>query len=196
MQLSNEHLDALGEVVNIGVGRAAASLSELLGTRIELRVPQIEIRPRLENQETEIAILQNFDGNVSGTALLAFPTESGQQLAKMLGGYDLEEELSSIELSGILSEVGNIVLNGVLGSMANMIDDDLQYSVPDFFVDRPVESLIQKSGSEGGDADSLVVADTNFAVRSKNISGSIVLAFELGSLNSLLCRLVGTTLTE
>lgn len=196
MQLNNEHLDALGEVVNIGVGRAAASLSELLGTRIELRVPEIEIRPRLESQETEIAILQNFEGNVSGTALLAFPTESGQQLAKMLGGYELDEDLSVIELSGILSEVGNIVLNGVLGSMANMIDDDLKYSVPDFFVDRPVESLIQRTGNESEASDSLVVADTNFSVRSKNISGSIVLAFELGSLNSLLQRLIQTSLAE
>ena len=190
MELTTEQLDALGEVVNIGVGRAAASLSELLGTRIELRVPRIQVKPRLSSQQTGLAILQTFEGNVSGTALLAFPTKSGEQLAKLLGGYDPDEELPTIELSGILSEVGNIVLNGVLGSMANMVDTNLKYRVPDFVVDRPLESLVQRIGTERRAPDSIVVADTNFHVRSENISGSIVLAFDLGSLDSLLQSLI------
>ena len=68
MQLSSSQLDALAEVVNIGVGRAAASLSELLGTRIELSVPQIQIKSKLESTASELAILQNFDGSVGWMA--------------------------------------------------------------------------------------------------------------------------------
>lgn len=190
MQLTDDQLDALGEIVNIGVGKAASSLSDLIGTRIELRVPEICIKPRLHSQETGLAILQTFDGNVSGTAVLAFPKASGEQLAKLMAGYDANCDLPAIELSGILSEVGNIVLNGVLGSLANIIETDLKYCVPDFFVDRPLESLIPWIGDDSAEIDSLVVADTNFLVRSENISGSIVLAFELGSLQSLLRQLI------
>lgn len=195
MEFSQEQIDALTEVFNIGVGRAAASLGDLLGTRIELRVPQIQIKPCLESQEAGLAILQSFEGGVSGTALLAFPTDSGQQLAKLLGGYGPDDDLPAIELSGILSEVGNIVLNGVLGSFANMIETDLTYCVPDFFVDHPLEDLVQNSSSNAT-PDSIVVADTNFSVLSENISGSVVLAFELGSLKSLLARLVEPTSVE
>lgn len=193
MDLSEDQLDALGEIVNIGVGRAASSLSDLLGTRIELRVPKIQIKPRLESQQTEMAILQTFEGSVSGTALLAFPQASGQQLAKLLGGYDPEDELPAIELSGILSEVGNIVLNGVLGSLANMIETDLKYCVPDFYVDRPIESLLQRIGDNEEAPDSIVVADTKFSVRSEAICGSVMLAFDLGSLESLLQKLIEPT---
>lgn len=193
MDLTEDQLDALEEVVNIGVGRAASSLSDLLGTRIELRVPKIRIKPRLESQHTGLAILQTFEGNVAGTALLAFPQASGEQLAKLLGGYEPDDDLSAIELSGILSEVGNIVLNGVMGSLANMIEADLKYCVPDFFVDRPIESLVKRIGTTQSPPDSIVVADAHFSVRSEAIQGSIVLAFDLGSLESLLRTLVEPT---
>ena len=41
MELTALQQDALVEVINIGFGRAAASLSKLTGQRVELEVPQI-----------------------------------------------------------------------------------------------------------------------------------------------------------
>ena len=43
MILTDEQQDILTELVNIGVGRAAASLSELVGKRIDLNVPKLVI---------------------------------------------------------------------------------------------------------------------------------------------------------
>ena len=191
MKLSEEQLDALGEIVNIGVGRAAASLSELLGTRIELRVPRIRIMENSDKHDTGVAILQSFEGDVSGTALLAFPAVSGQQLAKLVGGYDEDEDLPPIELSGILSELGNIVLNGVLGSIANVIETDLTYTVPDFFVEKSLESLVTKDATTSENAT--LIADASFSVKSEDIHGSVVLGFELGSLENLLDCIVSPT---
>lgn len=195
LEFSAEQLDALGEVVNIGVGRAAASLSELLGTRIELRVPRIRVAAKSLDREAGMAILQAFEGSVSGRAMLSFPAESGQKLARLLGGFEDDDYLPSIELTGILSEVGNIVLNGVLGSLSNIIESDLQYSVPDFFVDKSLEFLVKeawdsKKRSGKTESTSILIADTHFVVQSENICGSVVIAFELGSLESLLDRLI------
>ena len=42
--LSELHIDALAEVFNVGAGRAAASLSEIVGDEVKLSVPSVEVR--------------------------------------------------------------------------------------------------------------------------------------------------------
>lgn len=187
MNPSPEELDALGEVVNIGVGRAASSLSDLLGTRIDLKVPLVQVLTKEETDAQDaigMSIAQKFEGQVAGKALLVFPPESGRQLAGLLGGFDNTEEIPDIELSGILSEVGNIVLNGVLGSLANILEAHLDYSVPDFFIDHSIPQLVSQAEQDG--SGGVLIADTEFSVSSENINGSVVIAFEIGSLENLI----------
>lgn len=192
MQLSEEDIDALNETVNIGVGRAAASLSELIGSRITLRIPQVRVETSLPESDPEkrgMSVVQGFTGDVSGNALLVFPIESGQKLAGLLGGYEDGEAIAEFELSGILSEIGNIVLNGVLGSLANAIDADLEYRVPEFFLKDSLPDLVDASEGDSSEVGSILIADTDFSVDDSDIHGSVVIAFRLGSLTNLLSRL-------
>lgn len=193
MQLSEDNVDALGEIINIGVGRAACSLSELIGTRIELRVPLVQIvdsKVADLRTDTGMSIMQSFEGEVSGNAILVFPETSGQNLASLLGGYDEAVEIPELEISGILSEVGNIVLNGVLGSLANAIETDLTYTVPDYYVRETITSLMKKRNEQAcEETDLVLLADTQFSVESHDIRGSVVVAFHLGTFDSLLDHL-------
>ena len=52
--LTELHLDALTEVFNIGAGRAAASLSEIVGDEVKLSVPLIEIKKTSEADQVLI----------------------------------------------------------------------------------------------------------------------------------------------
>jgi len=45
MYLTELQLDTLREIINVGVGYAAGSLNELVGTPISLRVPEVEVLP-------------------------------------------------------------------------------------------------------------------------------------------------------
>ena len=189
MMLAGEDLDALSEIVNIGVGRAAMSLSDLLGERIDLQVPvvrMVSLAEATERGETGISILQEFSGEVSGNALLVFPKQHGCSLACLLAGYDEGEDIPPLELSGILSEVGNIVLNGVLGSLGNIMESPLDYQVPDFYVDESLSSLVLRGEECGENERHLVIADTEFQVATKNISGTVLIAFKIGALENLL----------
>lgn len=191
--LSLDDLDAIGEVVNIGVGRAAASLSELIGTRIELTVPVvrvIDLTVADQCAETGMSIMQSFDGEVAGDALLVFPESSGKKLAALLGGYEESAEISELELSGILSEVGNIVLNGVLGSLANALETNLTYTVPEFYVQETITRFLRTRVTDSGDqTESVLHADAQFNVECEDIHGSVMIAFHLGSFECLLERL-------
>ena len=78
MELTPVQHDALIELLNIGFGRAAASLSELTGHRVLLEVPHVSIHPIQELKEALRAFVddqvatvhQIFSGPVGGDALL------------------------------------------------------------------------------------------------------------------------------
>ena len=96
MRLSDDQIDTLTEIVNIGVGRAAASLSRIIGERVELTVPCVHIGALSDlssfldgtKGKLDTAIVQDFEGHVSGRALLAFPSPSGITLAQIISGID------------------------------------------------------------------------------------------------------------
>ena len=78
--LTELELDALTELVNLGVSRAANSLRELVGEQVLLTVPSLAILSRQEasvivrqgNADLLIAVRQAFQGEFSGCALLIF----------------------------------------------------------------------------------------------------------------------------
>ena len=78
MELTAVQQDALVELLNIGFGRAAASLSQLTGHRVVLEVPEVSVHPISELSSAlrvvvakEIAsVHQIFSGPVAGDALL------------------------------------------------------------------------------------------------------------------------------
>ena len=90
MELTAVQQDALVEVINIGFGRAAASLSKLTGQRVQLEVPSItmcpvdELSDRLRPviQGDVASIHQIFSGSVVGDALLVIDRQMGRRYAR------------------------------------------------------------------------------------------------------------------
>ncbi|MCA9239643.1 MAG: chemotaxis protein CheC [Planctomycetales bacterium] len=199
MRLTSDQRDAVTEVINVGVGRAAASLSEMLGRRIELRVPSVSLcdsrrlRSRVEQEDAgvDLSVLQDFSGELSGRALLAFPKRSGIELGKALGELDGVAEELSFDLVGVLEEVGNIVLNGVLGTVGNMTHTRLNYSVPRLAQGAELAQVLAPQATDSGSEDQLVVlADTLFTVADGSIDGSLILLFDIESLRAILDNLM------
>jgi chemotaxis protein CheC len=190
VRLNADQEDAIREIINIGIGRAAATLSELIGTRIEMAVPRVRVRMLDDGDEPdvcppagpEVAIIQDFRGDISGRSALILPHASGLRLAQLLGEVAEPVDELDLEMSGILTEVGNIMLNSVLGAMANLIGTRLVYSVPHFHGARPVDWLSSVTQAPR----SLLTADADFWVRQHSIHGSLLLAMQARGLEALL----------
>lgn len=199
MQLNEDQLDALTEIVNIGVGRGAASLHTLVDQKIDLRVPSVrlcglsEIQAALDGaaEPVDTSVVQGFEGAIAGRAMLAFPRKSGVALAKLLAEDESDEDALEFDLAGILEEIGNIVLNGVLGSLANVFEDDFQYSVPELCIGSASNALTRDVAAPAiGSEPTCLLADTRFELSEGQISGSLLLAFNTGELSALLNRLL------
>jgi chemotaxis protein CheC len=134
--------DALTEIVNIGVSRAAASLRKMVGAQVMLSVPAVEVVSRRgattllgeRESDTLVAVRQAFEGAFAGHALLIFPQATSLELVRAVSGGDLSpEELAELETEA-LAETGNVILNGCLASIANMLKRPLLFLYIDFSV--------------------------------------------------------------
>jgi chemotaxis protein CheC len=191
LALSELERDALTELVNIGVSRAAASLRKMIGEEVLLSVPSIEIMPPLdaarliEERETGrlVAIQQQFEGAFSGRALLIFPEATSLDLVRAVVGNEVApDEIADLEQEA-LAETGNVILNGCLATMANMLKRSLSISLPEVLRgDGPrLFALTQESS-----ADRLVLfLYINFSVRNRDIRGYIAMLMDLPSLTTL-----------
>ncbi len=189
--LTPYQVDALTELINIGVGKAAGMLNQILEAHVQLQVPAIKIFPYTNMRDvlqeivsTSLSVVKlAFKGPFSGTALLAFPPDSASNLVNLLTGELPEhaEDFDSIRV-GALTEVGNIVLNGVMGSLSNILQEHLTYSIPDY-VEDSLERLLQENNA---DAEStIILARTELAIEQLEIHGNVLLLFRVGLFNAL-----------
>jgi chemotaxis protein CheC len=183
--------DALTELVNIGVSRAAASLRKMVNRQVILSVPSVEIVTRksaaslIGQRESEelIAIQQQFEGAFSGRALLIFPESNGLSLVRAIVGDEVgEADLIEMEEEA-LAETGNVILNGCLGSMANMLKHTLKMSIPD--VRRGDSNLLFEVLGTSNEDSFVLFLYINFSVRERDIRGYIAMIMDLPSLEML-----------
>lgn len=192
MPLTDEQLDTLQELVNIGVGRAAGVLNEMIGSPICLRIPYIkvispdelavELNIRFDGDLLSTVSL-NFSGPFAGAAELIFPRESASTLVAVLTGETPDTpDLDAVKI-GTLLEVGNIVLNGIMGSLSNLLKNHLEYSLPTY-TEGKLENLLSAKKLENN--ASVMLAHTRFSIEQLQIAGNIILIFKVGSFDAML----------
>ncbi|WP_417705610.1 response regulator [Pseudomonas sp.] len=120
--------DALREVSNVAMGRAAALLAKVLGVFVQLPVPQVNIFEVSELHMTLLdaqrgerfsAICQGFIGEaIAGEALLLFHDSEVDDMARLLG-WQPENEAQSSEM---LLDLASILIGACLAGVAEQLD--------------------------------------------------------------------------
>jgi len=197
MILDAESRDAITEMINIGVGKAAGLLNEITGSNIQLRVPEIHLVPFRELADVNKTILgtdvlstvmQEFEGHFSGVTALVFPPDSALSLIRLLSGEGGERaDLDAVEVE-TLKEVGNIIINAVMGSISNILAEHLVFSLPVYYEGKLSAIATERRAAGGGD-DWVVIARTQFLIESMQIEGTILLVLEVGSLERLVASI-------
>lgn len=136
MKLSKEELthSALKEILNIGGGNAATSLSKLIKKTVRMDVPTFELMEYVEvynniledDKEVKVVIM-NLVGD-EGAFLYVISPDSAKELANLM--YPKEVEVNDELIDSAITELGNILINSFLNAMMRVIDVNLITSVP------------------------------------------------------------------
>jgi len=193
MILTEQQLDLLAEIINIGIGRSAAILNKIVKSRVKLFVPKVdlihlnEIDSHMDSLESGMMSLvsMGFKGDFKGNAILLFSTSDARKIVDLITEKNYEQlDMDQLRAS-VLNEVGNIVLNSLVGTLGNLLKCRFKYNIPKF-AELESKELIssQKSGNEF-----VIYAKTHFQIEEHNIFGSFMLFFEVGSLDSFIAML-------
>lgn len=192
MDLDDLERDALTELLNVGVSRAATFLSKMVSDQVAMSVPSVSIVEREAAIETFarsgitqfVAVGQNFQGKLAGRALLIFPEVNSLELVRAAvgDGYSLEE-IADLEQEA-LTEMGNVILNGCLSMIANALRENLTISLPNLLRGDGRGILHNPSDTDGA-SDQVLLLYIDFSIRSRNIRGYIALLMDMPSLTAL-----------
>jgi chemotaxis protein CheC len=193
VELTPVQHDALIELLNIGFGRAAASLSELTGHRVLLEVPHVSIHPigdlnkalHLVLSDEVASVHQIFSGPVAGDALLILDHGGAGMLKELLTN---EPALPlPIDATGreVLTEVGNILLNACLGTFGNILHVQVSFSVPHLDLDTLQQVMQSLLVNREGLRYALVV-HAGFKLRDAEVTGYLVIVLSVASLDRLI----------
>jgi len=194
VDLTSVQQDALVELINIGFGRAAASLSKLTGHRVQLQVPEItmcpieqmatHLRPLLQNEEVA-SVHQIFSGPVEGDALLVLDQSSAAILKELLTNepaLPLEIDRSARE---VLTEIGNILLNACLGTFGNLLKVQVSFSVPHLALDT-LEGIVGSIAVGRQGLRYALIVHAAFRLRDSSLTGYLVIVLGVASIERLI----------
>ncbi len=196
LPLNALELDALTELVNIGVSGAATGLREMVGQEIILSVPKVELLAResavaiLRQSEAArlVAVHQVFEGDITGRAMLIFPEAKSLEIVRAVAGSELSlEDIMDLEHEA-LAETGNIILNGCLATIANMLERSLKMSLPEILRGDAAQFFNLPPPPESGDL--VLFVYINFAVQNRDVKGYIAMLMDMPSLAALKVLLV------
>ena len=190
-ELSATEQDALAEIANIGVSRAAASLRQIVGEQVLLSVPAVKIVSRTtaaqlvdgDSASKLVAVQQSFEGPFSGRAMLIFPQAQSLELVRSIVGEDHSlEDVIDLEQEA-LAETGNVILNACLATIANLLRRTMRMSLPS--VVRGDGKTLFEVQQATAEVDLVLFLYIDFTIKNRDIRGFIALLMDLPSIIAL-----------
>jgi chemotaxis protein CheC len=197
--LNSLHFDILKEIGNIGAGNALTALAKLLGKKVDMKVPAVnlvefkDIADFLGGPEQRvIGILIQIKGDLNGIMMFLLKDDSAFYLIKAimmdLAPEEVSDGFSELELSA-LKEIGNILASSYLGSLAELMHLNIVPSVPFLAIDMANAVLSVPAIEFGKVADRALFIESVFISEMNDISGYFLLIPDLPSFERILSAL-------
>ena len=196
IDLTDLQKDMLTELFNLGMGSAAASLSEMVSEEVLLSIPEVSFMEKseliniLENDSADhiSGVSQMFHGMILGQALLAFPTQKSLELVRLLLQDTVPlENLTEYEEEA-LTEVGNIIINAGLSSLADIFTDEITSDIP-IFSSGTCQEVLDKADQKTSTQKIVLYLQVNFSIEKQDIKGYVVYLLDINSIESLTAQI-------
>jgi chemotaxis protein CheC len=193
--LSDLERDALGELSNIAMARAATNLRQMIQHEVRLSVPEVQIvTPAMAIELVSkpgnphlIAVRQDFSGKFSGRALLIFPEANSLELVRVVVGRQLPlQDIIDLE-DDALAETGNIILNSWVATISNLLKQRLAMSLP-VVIRRDQKNIFETAGTQ---ASFILFLHIKFDIAHQEVRGYVALMMDIPSIAELRSLIAG-----
>jgi CheY-like chemotaxis protein/chemotaxis protein CheY-P-specific phosphatase CheC len=181
--------DALREVSNVAMGRAAALLAKTLGVFVQLPVPQVNIFEVSElhmtladamRGERLTALCQGFIGDgIAGEALLLFHDSEIADMARLLDWQPKDDN----ETTEMLLDLASILIGACLSGIAQQIDVRFSQGHPQLLGRHAsIERLIQLNQRRW---KKTLAVEISYSIEAHNLHFDLLLLFTEDSIKRL-----------
>nr|WP_242523256.1 chemotaxis protein CheX [Thiocystis minor] len=174
---------------NLGVGRAARSLSLMVQDEVELSTPVVTlVKPAdvvttlLGSEFRQLSLVTiDFAGPFDAQAILLFPERNALAIISQMLDPDMSpEELSEFEQEA-MCEIGNIILNACISALADEFGVEFQGGLPmHYFSDTDSLPLLDLEGDR-----IVLLLQIHLTMRQERIQGHLIFLLSVSSLSVL-----------
>ena len=180
LNLTELQRDTMMELLNIGMGRAASALSEMVGAEIYLCVPFLDLLSRHEaikrlagkRAERMIAVQQQFSGLLGGDIMLVFPEEKSLELVHVLVKDSTPLEVMTEMEQEVFMEIGNMILNSCIGSIATILKSEMSSSLP-IILNGTDKDIFGENFDSHDDDGTVLFLSMGFSLQERSIDGNV-----------------------
>jgi len=197
-RINSMQFDVLREIGNIGAGNATTALSQMINSKIDMKVPKVELLEFKDLSEIVggadrivVGILFTLGEDVEGMMMFMMDMPASKYLVDILLGNPQPDQVSDdyefneMELSA-LSEIGNIIAGAYLSSLSTLTNLTITSSIPYMAIDMAGAILSVPAIEFGKIGDRALLIETEFGDREKSVNGYFILIPSLNSYKAIL----------
>ena len=196
-EINNMQYDVLREIGNIGAGNATTALSQMINSKIDMKVPKVDLLEFKEladmvggAENLVVGILFTLEGQIEGMMMFMLNMTASRHLVNVLmGGIENSSlDFNEIELSA-LNEIGNIIAGAYLSSLSTLTNILITASVPYMAIDMAGAILSVPAIEFGKIGDKALLIETEFGDDDVAVNGYFILIPTIDSYEAILSSL-------
>ena len=194
-EMGDQYFDVLKEIGNIGAGNATTALSQMMGCKVDMAVPKVnlmefkEVGTTMGGEDQIVAgIYLVVEGDINGSIMFMQKKESARHMVSKLMGMEITgEDFTEMEASA-LKEIGNIIAGAYLNSLSTLTNLTIYPSVPELCIDMAGAILSVPAIEFGAVGDKMLLIQTDFTDE-MDLSGYFILVPDESSYSKILTAL-------
>jgi len=192
-KVSENYMDVLKELGNIGAGNAMTALSQMLGFKVDMSVPHVKLLEFEEvgalmggEEQIMVGVFLGVEGDITGSMMFLVEKNSAKHLINklMMGMAPQSDDFTEMELSA-MKEVGNIITGAYLNSLSMMTNLKIYPTPPELAVDMAGAILSVPAIEFGTVGDNILLIQSQF-FDEVEIDGYFILIPDLDSYAKIL----------
>lgn len=178
-----DELDILREVGSISAGHGSIALSEILGRKISLTIPSLDIIPggvllkKVAEDQVVVSVSSHILSGIKGDIIFVLDEKSAFKMIDMCYRIKPEDKKSGVLTEvgiSVIKEVGSVVISSYIGALGMILRTLIIPSIPTL-VSGPIHQIIAMAISSYAGEEYVLLIEAVFEEPHEKIKGSFYL---------------------